>query len=232
MVAPEVVRQPLLELGPRAGQRQVGAGTVDLPERAQARRGHRGLERLAHGRGGGQVAQRDAVPARLRAKGAEEHPRELRFAAGFDHEVEEVRAHGAARADELELADAEAVEPARLDLERRGRDQAAVLPHEHDAGLDLGAVDLVPGPEPVPREEDGIARGAREEVVPFPVEGREAGGITDDGDLGCRHGSRQGTMRTARCAPFRAAAHASLGKRPPCIGARSRHACLPRYSWA
>src|SRR5439155_1495498 len=43
MVAPEVVRQLLLELGPRAGQRQVGAGTVHLPERAQARRGHRGL---------------------------------------------------------------------------------------------------------------------------------------------------------------------------------------------
>src|SRR5207244_6513628 len=112
------------------------------------------------------IAERDAIPAGLGAERAEQEPHELRFPAGLDHEVEEVGTYGAARADELELPDAETVAAPLLDLERCGGDQPAPVPHEHDAGLDLRAVHFVARAQPVPGVEDRVARRERESTEP------------------------------------------------------------------
>ena len=122
MIAPEVVREPCLELGPGRRQPQVGTDGAVLAPGPEPGGAERGRERRAHRRGLQHVGERELVPAALARQGVDQRGRELGLAPALDHEVEEVRPDGAARADELELTEGEPVVAPDLDLTRRRRD--------------------------------------------------------------------------------------------------------------
>ena len=123
-----------------------------------------------------------SVPAAVTSQGLRDRERNRLLELGIDDPVETLRAARVVAEDAQNPARQHSCEPEIGHVVGPEADQSPVRSADgHDQGADRRARHVEPRANPVPRQEDGVRSGSRQQAVPFAFEGLDRGLIPQNG---------------------------------------------------